>query len=39
MVKKTGAFLFALGLSASYAFAAGDVSQCYMECGQKVARC
>ncbi|MFZ4876147.1 hypothetical protein ACL9RI_13765 [Janthinobacterium sp. Mn2066] len=39
MIKKAGAFLFALGLSASYAFAAGDVSQCYMECGQKVARC
>ena len=39
MFKKTTAFLFALGLSASYAFAAGDVSQCYMDCGTKVANC
>ena len=39
MIKKTAAFLFALGLSASYAFAAGDVSQCYMDCAQKVANC
>ncbi|MBR7636545.1 hypothetical protein [Janthinobacterium lividum] len=39
MIKKTMAFLFALGLSASYAFAAGDVTQCYSECGQKAANC
>ncbi|CAM3083527.1 hypothetical protein [Janthinobacterium lividum] len=39
MIKKTMAFLFALGLSASYAFAASDVTQCYSECGQKVANC
>ena len=39
MIKKTMAFLFALGLGASYAFAAGDVTQCYSECGQKVANC
>ena len=39
MIKKTTAFLFTLGLSASWALAAGDVSQCYMDCGQKVASC
>ena len=38
MIKKSMAFLFALGLSASYAFAAGDVTQCIAS-GEKVANC
>ncbi|MDN2705513.1 hypothetical protein O3301_24760 [Janthinobacterium sp. SUN211] len=39
MFKKLGFFLFAMGLSASYAIAGGGDPECYSQCNAELEQC
>lgn len=39
MLKKLGFFLFAMGLSASYAVAGGGDRECYLTCDDNLEQC
>ena len=39
MLKKLGFFLFAMGVSASYAIAGGGEPECYSQCDDRLDQC